>query len=280
METRSQQPITMMNPDVKYKDSVVAFLDILGFKFIVGNSQKDEQKRSSLVKSLVVCGNFKAGIEKQTTSGPVPMQTRNFSDNVVFFTEKKRQNITQLFFLVRYLQDRLWEQGLCLRGAITLGGMYWPDSNNNITLGPGLIEAYKLEQEIAIYPRIIITKELFDYIGDQYESFPFGRRQRKMKDLICRDKDGMYFLDLLNENITRVCREQLENAHDGTFSVHWIEANDSNYNQICTKVNKTIQQNINSEDVKVRQKYEWLKSYMDKKNPPSQNICKEDSNAS
>ncbi len=72
--------------------------------------------------------------------------------------KEKEDDLHHLFIIIRYLQDRLWESELCLRGAITRGKMYWPEKEENIFLGPAMLKAYVLESKIAIYLRIVVSE--------------------------------------------------------------------------------------------------------------------------
>ncbi len=252
---------------IKYQNSFIAFLDILGFKNRVIESQNSQETLKILIDSLNICGAFPSGGKKVSTASGIPrtisIQSRFFSDSIVFFMKEDSTDISQLFFIIRYLQDRLWENGICLRGAVTIGDMYWPaEEELNVTLGPGLIETYKLESEIAIYPRILVSEKLNKYIKTEIISAnPFGS-ESQLKDLIRQDNDGMYFLDLLNTNITRA-EDEILTKIDSMFSVIWSADPGSNSLKINTIVDQLVSDNIDSEDEKTRQKYQWLKNYKD-----------------
>ena len=49
------------------------------------------------------------------------------------------------------------EEGILIRGAITIGNLYPP---SGVILGKGMIEAYQLELKSAVYPRIILSQTL------------------------------------------------------------------------------------------------------------------------
>ena len=264
---------------IEYKDCFVAFLDILGFSEKVADSQNNQETLKILIDSLSICGAFPSGGKKKVDSQgqrTISVQSRFFSDAVVFFMQEKPKDIAQLFFMTRYLQDRLWGKGICLRGAITLGSMHWDDyADLNITIGPALIEAHKLESEIAIYPRIIVSEDLYSYINNKnIKADPFGGGLNAshdpdalLKDYIKRDADGVYFLDLLNSEILRTNDEVLESSGDDKFSITWNFLSGSNHDYMLTKVDEIINENItSSKDEKIRQKYEWLKSYMNTNN--------------
>lgn len=254
------------NDMIKYQNCFVAFLDILGFQLKVMDSQNSGDTLKTLIDSLNICGGFPSGGKKvsegQGTQRTISVQSRFFSDTIVFFMKEDSKDISQLFFMIRYLQDRLWEKEICLRGAVTLGEMHWPDEGKSITLGPALIAAYKLESEVAIYPRILVSKQLYNYIDTNTPSAePFGKMVQ-LKGFIRQDNDGMYFLDLLNRQITRAKGEKLR-KNNGTFSIQWTVDSENNYEGILSSIDALIRKNSNSKKDKIRQKYQWLKNYKD-----------------
>ena len=71
--------------------------------------------------------------------------------------------------------------GLLLRGGITVGDLY---IDENLVYGSGLVDAYRLEESISIYPRIIIDNKLKRLLlsGESY----------------IEDNDGLNFVDYYN----------------------------------------------------------------------------------
>ena len=75
---------------------------------------------------------------------------------------------------------------------MTIGDIY---HNKNTWYGPGLIEAYTHESKIAIYPRVILSKDCFEYfenevINDECNSW-------------IQDADGFFYIsyiEWLNNN--------------------------------------------------------------------------------
>ena len=211
-----------------YERSIVAFLDILGFKNKVMQSDKDNGVIKILVDSLKICSGISTG-GKKVTQGEggerkIDFQSRFFSDSVVFFVRDSPADISHLFLVIRYLQDELWKKGLCVRGAITIGNMYWPLRQNgekDITLGNALIEAHELESTCAIYPRIVLSDKAYEYISESNcVAYPFGLFGQ-LKDYILKDEAGIYYMDLLHKNINRSSGEFLAEYEDG-FSIRWV----------------------------------------------------------
>lgn len=66
----------------------------------------------------------------------------------------------------------------------------------NVIFGPALIEAYKLERDVAKYPRIIATPEAVPYlnplIGTDITNTSYAHPWNFRKD-----RDGMWYVDIL-----------------------------------------------------------------------------------
>lgn len=250
----------------QYKDCVVAFLDILGFSQFVKDSEDNPETLENLIQAMQVLNAIPQGEKKVSIAGRVQrnidIRRRFFSDTLVFFHRTRPDNIPQLLFLVRYIQDQLWEKGSCLRGSIVLGKMYWLEQDDNVTVGPGLIEAYKAESEVAIYPRITVSPELHQYIArEDIQATPFGADRRPLNDYIQHDADGICFLDLLNPGITRHTGETLVRSDGGGYSVQYDTSEPSKHAEMIRTVQRIISNNLENTDAKVRQKYAWLDTY-------------------
>jgi hypothetical protein len=262
-----------MTDNLKQKECVVAFLDILGFSNLVEEANTDSAKLRNLIDAMKAVNVIPTGSKKVTNSNgeerTIDIRTRFFSDSLVFYTNKESENISQLFFLIRFVQDQLWESGYCLRGGISIDNMYWPENDDNITVGQGMIKSYRLENEVAIYPRVIVSRELKSYIKEQtIKGYPFVcSKTELLKNYIKKDADGEYFLDLLNKNITRAKDEKLEVSEDNkSFSVVFSDIMNGRHSEVLNNVNSIIETHINNGEDKIRQKYGWLKTYMESNN--------------
>jgi hypothetical protein len=256
----------MSTVDGQYEDCVVAFLDILGFSTFVDESVSNSETLENLIQAMQAVHAIPAGEKKVSTVGgtqrTIDIRRRFFSDSLVFFHRTKPDDIPQLLFLIRYIQDQLWENGYCLRGSIVLGKMYWMQRDDNVTVGPGLIEAYKAESETALYPRITVSPGLSEYIAhENIQANPFGADRQPLDYYIRHDADGICFLDLLNPGITRHAGESLVQWDGGGYSVQYDTSKPSTHADVLRAVHRIIEDNNNAKSPKVRQKYAWLKTY-------------------
>lgn len=84
-----------------------------------------------------------------------------FSDFIVISSEVVKENINVIFSTlvtqVAYISKELLLRNILVRGGVAIGDLYHKD---NIVFGQGLIEAYRIESEIAEYPRIVLSDKL------------------------------------------------------------------------------------------------------------------------
>lgn len=255
------------------KDCFVAYIDILGVKNLVNNLEQNKKLLNDIINTIKINTKITEANKKETSKdGKLELRGFYFSDSFAFIMEKEPKNLPYLFLVIRYLQDRFWESKLCFRGAITIGKMYFPKIEENVLIGQGIAEAYKLESEIAIYPRIVVSDNLIKYIkNEKINAYPFSKDVIiELEELIKKDNDGVYFLDLLNKNILRKKGEKIEKKEE-LFSITWHYNMEDSYSDILQKVKNIVKKNLNCKKTteKIKQKYEWLNSYIEETNEKS-----------
>ncbi len=249
-----------------FQECFLAFIDVLGIKNLLRNFDENLDLVKNLIDILKINRKFETGT-KLTSRGKIEIRSWYFSDSFVFMMKKEEneENLPQLLFIIRFLQDMFWKNGFLLRGSIILDEMYFPKENENVLLGKGIINAYELESKIAIYPRIILDDNLYKFIEEKdLQAYPFGKKGVKLKELIKEDKDSIKFLDLLNPNILRAKNEKIR-TQNKSFSIFGNYNDENNFEMIKETVNKMIKNVLDDcqSDTKIRQKYKWLKSYLE-----------------
>jgi hypothetical protein len=174
-----------------YEPSVVAFIDILGFK----NALKDSSKVSEILDTL---SHVKKWIgEKYSDSardqfqGVFDIELTAFSDSVVISGGESQAVIVVLAALE--LSQLLIEKGFLCRGAIVCGELYHKEG---IVFGNGLVDAFKTETSQAIYPRILLDQRIAELLNESKND------PNDFQGLIVSDKDSSVFLNLLYEDIS------------------------------------------------------------------------------
>lgn len=174
----------------EYKEYYVAVIDLLGFKNTINNETCE-----------TICGFYdeiyteyvvtderikKPVVEEKTVKMKVA------SDTIFLYVEADVHNaLAGLIAYCDYLQVRLLRQKIPVlsRGAITKGKVY---IDGDVCFGPAIVEAYKMEEELAKSPRIIMSKEIID----QWEKY--DQSGKGYIDMFTfQDVDGYIILDYL-----------------------------------------------------------------------------------
>jgi hypothetical protein len=184
-----------------FDNRVVGFIDILGFKDVVKrmdeeprffatirNALKGLDKQALLLQKYRLEGDKKRqSTQQRGIASLLPIITLHmtaFSDCYVL-----SENFPALFILptIQTLASRLLEEGILTRGAVVQGRAY---HRGRVLFGPAIIEAHELESKVAHYPRILVTDEVLQAVGDYHTAMYRGQ-------LLKPDVDGCWFVNLL-----------------------------------------------------------------------------------
>lgn len=222
----------------KYTQCYIAFLDILGFKNKISDSScedilelfQDINKIPFKKMYRVEEGKYKS------IPGPEALQYKVMSDSICFYIDADEPNaLLCLLACCGIFQTTLLKLSvpILIRGSIVLGDFY---ANGDITFGPGLTQAYLLEEKSAKYPRIIMTSNTFNKgLLETNEAM-----HAQMKELVFCDLDDFYCIDYfffltIDESTTPLCISQLRDH-----------------------INNVLSTTTNSD---IREKYLYLKNY-------------------
>lgn len=149
--------------NIEYEESYVAFLDVLGFKQMIQSQNREQiNKYFGIVNSAI---EYLGEIESKRDIGSIVI-----SDSVILTVpcdgsdQDKLDKLRQLCIAVGLIQQNLAVEGIWLRGAITCGDTYFSSSENQI-VGPAYVDAYLLEEQLAINPRVILDSKLILKLG-------------------------------------------------------------------------------------------------------------------
>jgi hypothetical protein len=106
----------------------------------------------------------------------------------------------------------LISEGVFIRGGITIGELIHQDSG--IIMGPALIDAYELEKNCAIYPRIVLSDKLINKltypIKQKKDRYPYHQYISRFEDGCVGFHQMTYFQVL--QSWTKIEKEHLKNA--------------------------------------------------------------------
>lgn len=214
----------------EYRECYIAFLDMLGFKKLIGQSECEE-----------ICAIFDK-IEPprinvfQGDRPAVPENTllalkmKVMSDSICFYIDVNYTNsLLALIISCLTFQAKLLEspKPIFVRGAIVRGRMFAKD---DVIFGPGLTQAYLLEERNAKYPRIILTNEVLEHARQGNDSLLHAIND----DWTYRDFDAFYALNPMKlflfvnrskktrENLSKMIQKVLDTTLDESIREKYL----------------------------------------------------------
>ncbi len=179
--------------------SVIAFLDILGFKDFLTTAIKQRREYRSL---LDIQRALDSSIERLRPPRPDFYGERDlyaiktFTDNIIigfpvadFDSEGP---LGSILFKVALFQLEMVRAGFFVRGAITIGNLHIGE----IVYGRGLLEAYRTEEELARDPRIVLGKSAYTDWARHVSYYGKPKESPQHSEWL-RDPDGQIFLNYL-----------------------------------------------------------------------------------
>lgn len=176
---------TSFTEEVSYEARYCAFVDILGFRDLIGQLRDGEMKASrlrSLLTEVHAPHRFLPGAN-------CDFRAQSISDAVALSTTVSSDGLMHLFEVLTELTESLLLNGYFVRGAVVRGKLYHDDK---MVFGDGLVEAYRIEQEVAKYPRIVIPRQVTLDIRNMDK-----KTRRDFKLRVKQADDGPFFLHTL-----------------------------------------------------------------------------------
>ena len=232
----------LLSGECEYTNRYVVFLDILGFKEVIKNEDSALNIRGVYDFIRILLFDIETGTN--TLAGAILSKSKEkvkyaiLSDSVVVSFPFSGDGFYSLILfclqlqlnalnMVDSLEYKVFNMPLFFRGGISYGDILHDD---NVVFGPGQVDAYKLEDKYAKYPRIIIPEVLLGYGMHQMGD---NKNTHVVEDIMKPDGNGYYYVDYL---------------------CYWEMINDV----AIERMNRWIDKNKNND--KVRDKTLWLKN--------------------
>ena len=228
-ETKSK-PIVEEPEKKLYDDKLVAWIDILGMRDKMRKSNDAEEIFNIMAKLQYFVENECEDLVKAEV-----LDFLQLSDGFIIVAEMDYINE-----LCRILCRIQWHVLLhlnelkLLRGAMTAGKASMSD-DTRLIIGPAFIEAYAMESDNAIFPRILFAEEISQYIAPGKLVF----------DFVKQDGDNLKYLDFISYSIKEQDLKQKQLAH-------LLET------QGVNKILKQSYEKYIHGDKTIAQKYGWL----------------------
>lgn len=247
--------VSIMN-NVHYETRYVAFLDLLGFKDMVDQSTKSQSILNKINKVL----NYTYEVQHNNYDGFMSLvefgkQVTTFSDSIVisYSTSTPGGGFHILMDLI-YICIDLFDNGILVRGGVTVGQLI---HNEQKCFGPAMNEAYRMESTDAIYPQILINKNVLDFdLQNPGPANTVEQENEYLSGLIktVPDDENLFILDYLKQ----------KNEFEDSYA----------YIEFIFNTREFIVENLSKfkDSKRVYEKYEWLKCYY---NETINTVCSE-----
>jgi hypothetical protein len=155
-----------------FEECFVAFVDILGFSDIVNRASSDGVTFGIVRDALAIIDAQVQRLEEHRELcasldpaarflwSPSPTEMTAFSD-CYLISGKVSDGAWPVFAAVQALGANLLIHGILTRGAVVRGKAY---HHGRVAFGKAIIEAHNIEQNVAHYPRIIVTDDAHEEI--------------------------------------------------------------------------------------------------------------------
>jgi len=171
----------------------------------------------------------------------------NFADSEANLSYQIGLLFHELLALV-HAQSELIDSDVVVRGGVAFGNIFHEEQR---VFGPAMVDAYELESEKAIYPRIVISPKWMTALKSdklmQSKNHTLKEELKYINKLIKKDDDGLYFIDYI-----RAIRSELDDPEAGY--ILFLERHRSLIKRNLTK---------HAGQKRVLQKYEWIARYHD-----------------
>ena len=250
------------------REQFIAYCDILGY----GSHVKDRTSAIVLAKTIkhyIMSLKTPFGSSLKFDKHPeCNIKLKVFSDNILICSENNWYTIMRS---VDTLQRMLVVENIFIRGALYYGDLYF---DNDFICGQGIIDAHKIESQIAIFPRIIIDNKFIVEANNKIENF--------VKLVIEKVLDNNPNLEHVDDyqHISELMLKDLKNLtkidFDGNYFMNYLktvyltsldknepDCKNSYIKNYLSKHRDIINKNIiwNNSDRKILQKYNWCKQY-------------------
>ena len=198
MDISNNPYITTDGP--KMKRSIVAFVDILGYKSIC--TEKCAEENLKKIHRALAQSREYVDPKHDTFYNPDRKDSFAFSahsDSIIIgypiLHNLRKKEPSETFKKIARLQMNLALEGFFIRGGISIGEIYM---DNIIVFGPAFIEAYEAEKNTASVPRIVLADSARTVINNQ-----MGYSAASLHNTYLRkDVDDTYFIHYLDALIT------------------------------------------------------------------------------
>lgn len=222
----------------QYEERIILFLDFLGFKELVDRTTRESEFLKYLVKAMDIIGEIGADDAELLKS----QQITQFSDSIVVsYLVTEQSAVFWLMSDIAIHVIRLAERGFLVRGGMTVGQVYHSKKH---VVGPAMNEAYRIESQVAKYPRVVIDPKVLEVARrSRHEYHSAYEEEGYVRAFMTKDVDGNFFFDYVSwESVVAV-----------------TGGSNDLYGDYLGKLCTVIRDGLRHDDPRVQEKYLWLR---------------------
>jgi len=185
----------------RLKNSVVVFMDILGYRQMVENAASTGTESELLLRLHSTLESGQKFLKGELIPPKLGLKdhyaVKAFTDNIVIgwpIRSDAESEFGSAFFMLSFFQFSLALAGFFIRGGLSIGPLYMDDI---AVFGGGLNEAYDAESRLARDPRIVLTSSAEQAVKAHMKYYAEPDYSPQSRDLY-RDSDGKLFLNYLD----------------------------------------------------------------------------------
>jgi hypothetical protein len=145
-----------MTVPVEYEERILLYVDILGWKSLVRQSEHDAARRDLVGRAIDHLISFHAWARHPKNPAVAEWQIAFASDSLFASSRLEGHYLDAFLFETAKLAHGLLREGVFLRGALVRGLVL---HNKELIVGPGVVNAVELECK-AITPRILVDGDV------------------------------------------------------------------------------------------------------------------------
>ena len=244
--------MTDFQADPGYEECIVSFIDILGFRDLLDrNSAAEIRKILHIFHQHSEPYDDRESMDSEERRLMSAVKMEIVSDAIVrartIHTDYKDGALFHELLDLVFVQSLCINQGILLRGALTIDYVHVGEDLEGPVFGPGLVNAYLMEAREAVYPRIIVdeavTKRFAKDKALWKEDHTKVQETRYVAHLLKSDEAGLGFIDYLG-----AIKSEVD---------HYAE-----YLEFLERHSTLIRRGLSAASRRdVRRKYAWLRNY-------------------
>ena len=198
----SEPVYRLKNGRPEMQESFLIFIDILGYQSLTREAKTLADQHAMLGRLHSALSRHVPVLSRDDDPDFPPWYaSRVFTDNIVLARPilgpggEGESELGNMMLDAGLYQFNLALEGFYVRGGIAVGPAY---VDENVVFGPALIEAHDIEQERAVFPRIVLSDGAREYVKKHVSYYAGGATAAPHNNELLVDDDGEWFVNYVD----------------------------------------------------------------------------------